>query len=74
MFTRAIDTIDEDEYDAVVIHGDLIDALEGWEWDQIFRHTEIVFARTSPKHKLEIVKHAQQLGHIVGVTGSSFLI
>ncbi|KAL8280278.1 hypothetical protein RQP46_007392 [Phenoliferia psychrophenolica] len=66
---RAIDTIDEDEYDAVVIHGDSIDALEGWEWDQIFRHTEIVFARTSPKHKLEIVKHAQQLGHIVGVTG-----
>ena len=28
-----------------------------------------MFARTSPKHKLEIVKHAQALGHIVGVTG-----
>lgn len=28
-----------------------------------------MFARTSPKHKLEIVKRAQALGHIVGVTG-----
>ena len=34
-----------------------------------FAKTEVVFARTSPKHKLEIVKHAQALGHIVGVTG-----
>lgn len=28
-----------------------------------------MFARTSPQHKLEIVKRAQALGHIVGVTG-----
>ena len=50
----------------------------------VFSKDEIVFARTSPKHKLEIgshscavrrhqaliislVKHAQALGHIVGV-------
>jgi len=51
----------------------------------VFTKEEIVFARTSPKHKLEIgqllirclpltllrplliVKHAQALGHIVGV-------
>ncbi|THU76214.1 hypothetical protein K435DRAFT_184667, partial [Dendrothele bispora CBS 962.96] len=59
----------EDEFSAVVIHGDDIDALEGWQWDQIFAKDEIVFARTSPKHKLEIVKRAQALGHIVGVTG-----
>jgi len=43
--------------------------LEGWEWDNIFSKQEIVFARTSPQHKLEIVKRAQALGHIVGVTG-----
>jgi sodium/potassium-transporting ATPase subunit alpha len=30
---------------------------------------EIIFARTSPKHKLEIVRRAQSMGHIVGVTG-----
>lgn len=67
--TRPLADIHEDEYDAVVVRGDQIDALEGWEWDRIFAKREIVFARTSPKHKLEIVKHAQALGHIVGVTG-----
>lgn len=33
----------------------------------VLSKNEIVFARTSPKHKLEIVKRAQALGHIVGV-------
>ncbi|KAJ7184453.1 aminophospholipid-transporting P-type ATPase [Mycena filopes] len=66
---RTVEEIYEDEVNAVVIHGDEIDDLQGWQWDQIFSKEEIVFARTSPKHKLEIVKRAQALGHIVGVTG-----
>ncbi|KAF9036806.1 aminophospholipid-transporting P-type ATPase [Panaeolus papilionaceus] len=66
---RPIEDIYEDEVTAVVVHGDDIDGLQGWQWDQIFSKDEIVFARTSPKHKLEIVKRAQALGHIVGVTG-----
>ncbi|KAJ7221560.1 aminophospholipid-transporting P-type ATPase [Mycena pura] len=66
---RSVDEVYEDEVNAVVIHGDEIDDLQGWQWDQIFKKEEIVFARTSPKHKLEIVKRAQALGHIVGVTG-----
>lgn len=66
---RAPEEIFDDEVSAVVVHGDDIDSLEGWQWDQIFSKQEIVFARTSPKHKLEIVKRAQALGHIVGVTG-----
>ncbi|KAG5717870.1 Sodium/potassium-transporting ATPase subunit alpha-3 [Termitomyces sp. T112] len=66
---RPIEAVYEDEVSAVVVHGDDIDQLEGWQWDQIFSKQEIVFARTSPKHKLEIVKRAQALGHIVGVTG-----
>ena len=102
---RPLDDIYDDEVDAVVIHGDTIDSLQGWQWDQsrckenfeyqfmsslffliVFNKKEIVFARTSPQHKLEIgrfqaviripiessnlpfaVKHAQALGHIVGV-------
>lgn len=99
---RAPDEVYEDEFNAVVVHGDDIDGLQGWQWDQsafhpitsavdahpclrdvVFAKEEIVFARTSPKHKLEIgmhssscsqknlifvtVKHAQALGHIVGV-------
>ncbi|KAL0947648.1 hypothetical protein HGRIS_013735 [Hohenbuehelia grisea] len=66
---RPIEEIYDDEVSATVIHGDDIDKLQGWQWDQIFSKQEIVFARTSPQHKLEIVKRAQALGHIVGVTG-----
>ncbi|KAI0818674.1 aminophospholipid-transporting P-type ATPase [Irpex lacteus] len=58
---RPLEEIYDDEVDAVV--------PQGWQWDQIFAKQEIVFARTSPQHKLEIVKRAQALGHIVGVTG-----
>lgn len=53
----------------VVIRGDQIDSLTMEQWDWIFDKDEIVFARTSPKHKLTIVKNAQARGHIVGVTG-----
>ncbi|KAI0236150.1 hypothetical protein L0F63_004266 [Massospora cicadina] len=66
---RSLESIREDEYDAVVIHGESIDSLSDREWDTIFSKNEIIFARTSPKHKLEIVKRAQSMGHIVGVTG-----
>lgn len=66
---RPIEQIYDDEVETVVVHGDDIDKLEGWQWDLIFSKQEIVFARTSPQHKLEIVKRAQALGHIVGVTG-----
>ena len=53
---RPIEEIYEDEVEAVVVHGDDIDSLQGWQWDQIFSKQEIVFARTSPQHKLEIGK------------------
>ncbi|KAJ1558930.1 hypothetical protein HK405_012712, partial [Cladochytrium tenue] len=61
--------INESEVKAIVIHGDTIDDLSEKDWENIFDKEEIIFARTSPKHKLEIVKHAQSRGHIVGVTG-----
>lgn len=64
-----VDSVPEDEYDAIVIHGDSIDKLALADWDHIFSKKEIVFARTSPKHKLEIVTRAQEKGHIVGVSG-----
>lgn len=64
-----LEQVAEREYDAVVIHGERIDSLTDAEWDNIFWKDEIIFARTSPKHKLEIVRRAQSMGHIVGVTG-----
>ncbi|KAJ1536875.1 hypothetical protein HK096_006984, partial [Nowakowskiella sp. JEL0078] len=66
---RPIDSVPESEVYAVVVHGEQIDSLTDEEWDTIFSKDEIIFARTSPKHKLQIVKRAQELGHIVGVTG-----
>ncbi|KAF9427269.1 hypothetical protein BGZ94_005220 [Podila epigama] len=65
----AVEEVEEDEYNAIVIHGEQIDSLAEQDWDNIFSKNEIIFARTSPKHKLEIVKRAQAMGHIVGVTG-----
>ena len=66
---RPLEEIGENEFNAVVVHGEQIDSLTDAEWDNIFWKDEIIFARTSPKHKLEIVRRAQSMGHIVGVTG-----
>ncbi|KAJ3106061.1 hypothetical protein HDU97_007064 [Phlyctochytrium planicorne] len=66
---RNILDIDESEASAIVIHGEKIPDLTELDWDIIFSKDEIVFARTSPKNKLDIVKRAQSMGHIVGVTG-----
>jgi sodium/potassium-transporting ATPase subunit alpha len=65
----AEEDVPENEYNSIVIHGDTIDGLSDEDWDTIFSKDEIIFARTSPKHKLEIVKRAQSMRHIVGVTG-----
>ncbi|KAG5460403.1 MAG: hypothetical protein BJ554DRAFT_7554 [Olpidium bornovanus] len=64
-----VEQIDENEVDAVVVHGEQIDDFDDHDWDIVFSKTEVIFARTSPKHKLTIVKRAQAMGHIVGVTG-----
>ncbi|KAJ3283717.1 hypothetical protein HK104_010251 [Borealophlyctis nickersoniae] len=64
-----ISEVAESECNAIVIHGEQIDSLTDDDWDNIFSKEEIIFARTSPKHKLQIVKRAQSHGHIVGVTG-----
>ncbi|KAI9345029.1 hypothetical protein BDR26DRAFT_818675 [Obelidium mucronatum] len=61
--------VPESDVNAIVIHGDTIDGLNEDQWTTIFDKEEIIFARTSPKHKLDIVKRAQGRGHIVGVTG-----
>ncbi|KAJ3019530.1 hypothetical protein HKX48_002007 [Thoreauomyces humboldtii] len=66
---RPIESVQESEIHAIVIHGERIATLTDAEWDNIFSKEEIIFARTSPKNKLEIVRRAQGLGHIVGVTG-----
>lgn len=54
---------------AVVVEGKELDAIDEAGWEYIFKHREMVFARTTPDHKLMIVKEAQRRGNRVGVTG-----
>lgn len=53
----------------VVIKGSEIPALEKEDWDRILSLRQIVFARTSPEQKLQIVEECQARGEIVAVTG-----
>ncbi|CAD5221584.1 unnamed protein product [Bursaphelenchus xylophilus] len=66
----AKEDVEENEAAAAVIHGS---DLEGMDSNQLLetinKHSEIVFARTSPTQKLLIVEAFQKQGQIVAVTG-----
>lgn len=57
------------EKEAAVIHGGVIDSLQPAHWECILSKQSIVFARTTPQHKLEIVRQCQARGEVVAVTG-----
>uniref|UniRef100_K3WV12 Cation-transporting P-type ATPase N-terminal domain-containing protein n=1 Tax=Globisporangium ultimum (strain ATCC 200006 / CBS 805.95 / DAOM BR144) TaxID=431595 RepID=K3WV12_GLOUD len=63
--------VEEDwsEYDAAVVHGAVIDELTPDQFNAVLRMRQVVFARTTPEHKLGIVRASQALGECVGVTG-----
>jgi len=56
-------------YDGAVIHGCRIGDLTDEQWTTIVGKSGVVFARTTPAHKLEIVKRCQGMGFVVAVTG-----
>jgi P-type Ca2+ transporter type 2C len=51
-----------------VISGGELDAMDEAELRKAF-HEDVIFARTTPEHKLRIVQVLQQMGHVVGMTG-----
>lgn len=50
---RNTDLVDDT---AIIIKGEDIPSFTPRIWDWILRHRELVFARTTPEHKLRIVK------------------
>jgi sodium/potassium-transporting ATPase subunit alpha len=54
---------------ALVIHGSELEMYTEADWNRVLSHEQIVFARTSPHQKLQIVREFQRLNHIVSVTG-----
>ncbi|KAF4554176.1 E1-E2 ATPase-like protein 6 [Elsinoe fawcettii] len=59
----------EDHPRAIVINGPDIPTLDESQWDRVCSYQEIVFARTTPEHKLRIVKELQSRDLTVGMTG-----
>lgn len=65
-------TTEESEWEScegAVIHGSRIDGLTDEQWKSILSKQAVCFARTTPAHKLEIVRRCQGMGNIVAVTG-----
>ncbi|CEG42419.1 sodium potassium-transporting atpase subunit [Plasmopara halstedii] len=60
---------DFETYTGAVVHGGYVNALSKDDLKAILRLKSVVFARTTPQHKLQIVKLSQEVGECVGVTG-----
>jgi sodium/potassium-transporting ATPase subunit alpha len=54
---------------SIVVSGSDLATLDEAQWDKLCSYEEIVFARTTPEHKLRIVKELQARGETVGMTG-----
>lgn len=65
---------DPDNLPALVLHGSDIASFDKTAWDWIFSHKELVFARTTPHHKLTIIQEAQKRDHSVAVTGDGVFL
>jgi len=61
--------IDEAIVKSIVVTGSELNKFTEEDWERALSKDEIVFARTTPEHKLLIVEHLQAMGHVVAVTG-----
>jgi len=54
---------------SLLLTGNDLEKLNTYHWDAIERYKEIVFARTTPDQKFNIVKNLQKRYNVVAVTG-----
>lgn len=54
---------------SIVLSGSDVETLDASQWDKLASYNEIVFARTTPEHKLTIVRELQHRNLTVGMTG-----
>ena len=59
----------EERKHSLILSGSDIETLDDSQWDKLAKYDEIVFARTTPEHKLRIVKELQKRDLTVGMTG-----
>lgn len=55
----------------LLVEGSEISGLSKNIWDIVCRYEEVIFARTSPEHKMTIVTNLRDRGHVVAVTGAA---
>jgi len=63
------DNEDSSSCEAIVLHGTELETFGPDDWTHVFSHKEIVFARTMPTQKQDIVRELNKMGHIVAMTG-----
>ncbi|EGC29505.1 hypothetical protein DICPUDRAFT_42780, partial [Dictyostelium purpureum] len=64
-----VSEVDDSEAGAIVLHGAQLREFTEADWDRVLSKGEIVFARTSPQQKSQIVENAQRRKEVVAVTG-----
>jgi magnesium-transporting ATPase (P-type) len=57
------------EGDPVILEGADLNKMGKDELKEVLKNQEIIFARTAPKHKMDIVMALKEMGEVVAVTG-----
>jgi sodium/potassium-transporting ATPase subunit alpha len=61
--------VGDDYREAIVVHGTEMLTFTPDDWTRVLQHKEIVFARTMPQQKQDIVRELNKLGNVVAMTG-----
>ncbi|KAF2768038.1 calcium ATPase [Teratosphaeria nubilosa] len=69
VYDPKVSTDDIPATQSIVLSGGDLEGLDDNQWDKLCKYDEIVFARTTPEHKLRIVKELQKRDLTIGMTG-----